>query len=76
MLEVILARVLRCLHCQREMQCSALEYDENPFCAVCLPERIAAATPPGGVAWRARGAYLIPEAVGTPSPSARKRHRA
>lgn len=30
----------RCKHCKREMRVSLREYDENPFCQECLPERL------------------------------------
>jgi hypothetical protein len=68
MAEIILVRVRRCRYCGREMFCSPLEYEQNPFCTVCLSERIDKATPAGGVRWRSEGNYVIAEA-------ARKRHR-
>lgn len=45
----ILELVRRCHHCKRVMECSPREYDENPFCRVCLKERLAkeaGSTPP------------------------------
>jgi len=61
--EMILIRVRRCRYCRREMTTSPLAYEENPFCTECLEERMAAAAPPGGVTWRKKGRYVIPEAV-------------
>jgi hypothetical protein len=72
--QVILARVQRCHHCGREMSVPPLEYEENPLCAVCLPERITQARPAGKIRWRQEGRYVIPEVVQTRPPSAR-RHR-
>ena len=57
--EMILARVLRCRFCWREMACSPLTYAEHPFCTACLQERVRLATPPGGVRWRRVGDYFI-----------------
>jgi hypothetical protein len=36
----ILELVRRCHHCQRVMECSSREYQENPFCRLCLNERL------------------------------------
>jgi hypothetical protein len=33
----------RCQYCDREMSCSAASYRENPFCRLCLHERVATA---------------------------------
>jgi hypothetical protein len=76
MAQMILARIQRCRHCGREMSCPPLEYQENPLCAVCLPERVGNATPDGKVRWRPEGNYVIPEIVQTPLPGARKRRQA
>jgi hypothetical protein len=64
--EMILARVLRCRFCQREMTCAPLTYEQNPFCSACLPERVAQATPAGGVRWRREGSYFTSEVAETP----------
>lgn len=32
-----------CKYCRNEMKCSLRSYEENPFCTVCLPQRIAEA---------------------------------
>lgn len=67
MSEMILARVLRCRFCRREMRCSALGYEQNPFCVGCLDERMKQATPAGGVRWRREGDYCVAEPA-TPEP--------
>ena len=36
-------RVQRCRYCSREMNVSSPAYDENPFCAICLKERLSTA---------------------------------
>jgi hypothetical protein len=33
-------RVQRCRYCLREMNVSSEAYDENPFCAQCVSERL------------------------------------
>jgi hypothetical protein len=76
MAEMILARVQRCHHCGREMNVPPLDYQENPLCAVCLPERIGDAMPRGRVQWRQEGKYVIPEVVQTLPPSVHKRRLA
>jgi hypothetical protein len=63
MFEIILTRIRRCRYCRREMSCPSLEYEQNPFCTVCLPERIGKATPRSGVQWRREGNYVIAEAA-------------
>ncbi len=75
MTEMILARIQRCRHCGREMSSRPLEYQENPLCAVCLPERIGKAMPDGKVRWRQQGNYVIPEVAQTRLPDARKRRQ-
>gem|GEM_PF-2413832 len=72
--EIILTRIQRCRHCGREMSCPPLDYEQNPFCAVCLKERVGKASPRGGVRWRTEGQYVIAEAVRKHPPSAHK-HR-
>lgn len=59
--EIILARIQRCRYCGREIRCAPLVYEQNPFCTVCLRERINAAKPPGAVGWKTEGHYVIPE---------------
>jgi len=75
MAEMILARIQRCRYCGREMSSPPLEYQENPFCTVCLPERTGNALPRGGVRWKREGNYVIPEAAQTHPPSAHKRRQ-
>ena len=72
--EIILAKIQRCRYCGREMSSPPLEYQENPLCTVCLPERISNALPRGDVRWRREGDYVIPEVDQTHPPSVRK-HR-
>jgi len=72
--EMILSRINRCRHCGREMSCEALAYDENPFCTMCLEERVSDASPRGGIRWRKEGHYAIAEVPRTRLSSAR-RHR-
>lgn len=74
MAEMILTRIQRCHYCGREMSVPPLEYQENPFCTVCLPERISGAMPPGKIQWRREGDYVIPEVAQTLPPNVRK-HR-
>jgi hypothetical protein len=73
--QMILVRIQRCRNCGREMSMPPLEYEENPLCAVCLPERINHARPKGKLAWRRQGNYVIPEVAQTHLPSARRRRR-
>jgi hypothetical protein len=73
--EIILTRIRRCRYCKREMSCSSLEYEQNPFCTVCLPERIRKAKPRGGVQWKREGDYVIPEAGRKRPSNARAPHR-
>ena len=55
----LLERVQRCSHCGREMASDALSFLENPFCEVCLPERVGLTdTLPGEVRWRIVGDYM------------------
>lgn len=49
----ILELVRRCHHCQRVMDVSAREYDENPFCRLCLKERLAKEAGPTQPVWSA-----------------------
>jgi hypothetical protein len=68
--EMMLARVLRCRFCHREMRCSPLAYEQNPFCADCLPDRVAAAAPVSGMRWELVGDYFILRAAETPPSDA------
>lgn len=72
--EMILTRIQKCRYCRREMSSTPLEYQQNPFCALCLDERIRAATPGGGVGWRREGDYLIAE-ISQKHPSGARRRR-
>lgn len=76
MAEMILEKVLRCRFCGREMNNSALGYEQNPFCTICLPERVKQARPRGHVNWKTDGNYAIAEVSQRPLTSARKRRRA
>ena len=42
----MLERVQRCRYCHREMAIPALNYAENPYCKVCLGDRIEAVEVP------------------------------
>lgn len=54
-------RVHRCAFCGRELKRDAFSRRANPFCEVCLVERInSGALDHGPVQWDARGTYLIP----------------
>jgi hypothetical protein len=55
------------------MTCTALEQKENPFCAICLPERVAKTSSRDGIHWRTEGNYVIPEAPRKRLPNAHKR---
>jgi hypothetical protein len=59
MAETILVRVLRCRFCCREMDCSPLTYEQNPFCTACLGERVAAAAGEREARWELDGDYFI-----------------
>lgn len=48
--------VRRCRHCRREMTCEAPEYNQNPFCRICLPQRIAKEAGPQKPIWAAADA--------------------
>jgi len=71
MAEIILARILRCRYCGREMKCSALEYQENPFCIVCLPERVEKSSLRGRINWEGEGSYITPKLSQRHLPSRR-----
>jgi hypothetical protein len=75
MAELILERILRCKFCGREMACSPLEYNQNPFCTVCLPERVRMAKPTGRIRWKTVERYAIAEVSQKRSPDARRRRR-
>ncbi len=66
----MLERIQRCRHCGREATNEALSFLENPFCDVCLPERVGLTQSiPGEIRWRAVGDYmeLIPTTPQRPS---------
>jgi hypothetical protein len=73
--EIILAKVQRCRYCGREMSCTALTYEQNPFCTVCLSERINKAKPRARVRWKTEGQYVIPEVSRTRRSDERKRRQ-
>ena len=51
--------IRRCKHCVREMNVSSREYDENPYCQKCLPERLEKSiTAAGPMQWEGDGEYL------------------
>jgi hypothetical protein len=75
MAEMILARIQHCRYCGREMKCSALEYQENPFCTVCLPERVGKASLRGRIHWKGEGDYITPEVSRKHLPSGNRRHQ-
>lgn len=55
----IMERVSRCGFCGREVEHAGLGHEENPLCAACLPERMAAARRAlGDVGWRVDGEYV------------------
>lgn len=53
-------RVLRCQYCSREMKVSAAAHAENPFCRVCLPERVDRAGAGRRIDWKLVGDYFVP----------------
>lgn len=55
----IVAPVLRCRYCSREMTVSAAAYGENPFCDGCLSERVERAADKQ-IEWRTVGDYFEP----------------
>jgi hypothetical protein len=73
--ELIVTRIRRCQYCDREMLCPPLEYEQNPFCTVCLTERIDKATPVGAVRWRREGNYVIAEVARKRLSDAHERQR-
>jgi hypothetical protein len=64
---VIFEVVRRCPHCGREVRVSPLAFEENPYCVVCLPERLAEAARPGHVERRGQYGVFIPREPGKPS---------
>ena len=55
----ILERINRCGFCKREVEVSPLGHRENPFCRVCLHDRLTqAATQRGEVECRVVGDYV------------------
>jgi hypothetical protein len=75
MSEIILTRVQRCRYCKREMSCPPLDYEQSPFCAGCMKERVRKASPRDGVQWRIEGRYVIPEASRKHASDARRHHQ-
>jgi len=73
--EIIPSRIQRCRYCGREMSSPPLEYQQNPFCTVCLTERVGNASPTGGVRWRTEGNYVIAEVSRKRPSGAHKRHQ-
>lgn len=67
----MLVRIQRCKFCRREMNVSALGYQENPFCSLCLHDRMQqAADKRGPVEWvdeDGHYAVLKPIAARTPA---------
>lgn len=56
----MLELIKRCRYCRREMNVSAREHTENPFCGRCLKERLRrAAAAIGPVRWEQDGHYLV-----------------
>jgi hypothetical protein len=73
--EIILTRIQRCHNCGREVTRAPLEYQQNPFCTVCLKDRVKKVSPRGGVRWRSAGHYVIAEASQKLPSGVRKRRR-
>src|SRR5438128_296689 len=72
--------VRRCRYCARDMtSLPTSTYNANPFCVVCLPERLENSRPTQGpLQWREWGHYteLVTSAPETPrSRGGRKRRR-
>lgn len=55
----ILELVRRCQYCKRAMKCSPREFDENPFCRVCLKERLVKEAGPSRPVWSAPNANKV-----------------
>lgn len=49
----ILELVRRCHHCAREMNSPSHEYAQNPYCGVCLDERLKLEAGPERPIWSA-----------------------
>ena len=73
--EIILTRIQRCHYCEREMSCPSLEYEQNPFCTVCLNERVAKAAPRDRTYWKREGNYVIAEVARKRPSSVNGPHR-
>ena len=57
---LLLEAIRRCHYCGREMmEIAPLSYLENPFCAVCFPERLAKMVR-GFCGWAILGDYAYP----------------
>lgn len=68
----MLVRVQRCKFCRREMNVSALGFKENPFCTVCLKERMdQAEAERGTMEWddHADGHYAVLRPTATRTPA-------
>jgi hypothetical protein len=64
---MILEVLRRCPHCGREVHVSPLAFEENPYCVVCLPQRLASAARPGHVERRGHYGVFIPRVPEKPS---------
>jgi len=61
-------RIKRCRYCKREVNRCGLSFAENPFCNVCLPERVAEASRKVGPRLpiiRGKWLYFVPVKTGT-----------
>jgi hypothetical protein len=64
-LPAILERVRKCNFCGREVEGTALAYEENPFCRVCLGERLQQGRAENTLtSWAQRGEYLVSTDLG------------
>lgn len=65
----MLERIRRCAFCAKEMNCSALSYEENPFCTDCLSLRLDAAAKANALlTWMPRGDYMQLTDLGQQKP--------
>lgn len=63
----MLEKIRRCRHCRREVESSPLGYEENPFCRVCLAERLREEAREGSLVRRGHYAVFIPREPEKPS---------